>query len=135
MLLGTLVDVYQQFTVKTPELTVYGGDQHEENFAFTFLKCFSININGKKILNTDPDKNDNLGCLNGIRVLSMLWIILGHTYTIAAAIYLRNPQKIWTVSQILLIAFSEIITLFPIAVPGQIWLGLRDHSERCLFRR
>ncbi len=37
-------------------------------------------------------------CLNGIRVLSMCWVILGHTYVVAEFVYLRNPMKITDVS-------------------------------------
>ncbi|XP_038052533.1 uncharacterized protein LOC119725264 [Patiria miniata] len=39
---------------------------------------FSSIHNGSKILNTEPTAG-NLGVLNGIRVISMWWIILGHT--------------------------------------------------------
>lgn len=48
------------------------------------LLAFSIYTNGKSILRTE--KRDNqIHCLHGTRVLSMFWIILGHSYYYAAS--------------------------------------------------
>ncbi len=97
MLLGTMVDVYQQIYRKVAagrggELETDPGAEH---FASRLLKCFSVDVNGKKVLNTDISSAnaDYLDCVDGIRVLSMLWIILGHTYFVATSLYLRNPMK------------------------------------------
>jgi len=50
MALGTAVDVYQQFYPSEPsELAVTNSLRPNEPLAFTVLKCFSININGKKV--------------------------------------------------------------------------------------
>lgn len=40
--------------------------------------CFSAYTNGKKILGTSQPKG-SLTAVNGIRFLSMSWVILGHT--------------------------------------------------------
>ena len=40
--------------------------------------CFSLYTNGYKILSTKQPPGA-LTCLNGIRFISMLWVILGHT--------------------------------------------------------
>ncbi|WAR03139.1 NRF6-like protein [Mya arenaria] len=44
------------------------------------LQAFSVYTNGSKILDTSS-RAGNLGCLNGIRFLSMSWVILGHALT------------------------------------------------------
>ncbi|XP_033640142.1 O-acyltransferase like protein-like [Asterias rubens] len=49
-------------------------------FIDTLLMGFSSIRNGSKILNTEQTAG-SLACLNGIRVLSMFWIILGHTFS------------------------------------------------------
>ncbi|XP_022104547.1 nose resistant to fluoxetine protein 6-like [Acanthaster planci] len=53
-------------------------------FLDTLLMGFSALHNGAKIMNT-KEAAGNLGVLNGIRVISMWWIILGHT------IYFMTP--------------------------------------------
>ena len=42
-----------------------------------FLMCFSLYTNGYKLLSTKQPPG-SLNCLNGIRFLSMCWVILGH---------------------------------------------------------
>ncbi|CAC5392295.1 unnamed protein product [Mytilus coruscus] len=43
------------------------------------LLAFSVYTNGAKLFNTKQNK-DILTCINGIRFISMTWVILGHTY-------------------------------------------------------
>lgn len=50
--------------------------------AENILLAFSLYTNGVKILNTQQAAG-TLGAVNGIRVLSMGWVILGHTYFFA----------------------------------------------------
>ena len=53
------------------------------------VRVFSAYTNGKKLFGTETAVGP-LACLNGIRVLSMWWVILGHTY--AFVIYFsQNP--------------------------------------------
>ncbi|XP_072382954.1 nose resistant to fluoxetine protein 6-like isoform X2 [Diabrotica undecimpunctata] len=47
---------------------------------------FSLYTNGKKVFEM-PQRRSNLSCLDGIRVLSMLWIVLLHTHNT----YLSGP--------------------------------------------
>ncbi|CAG0921073.1 unnamed protein product [Notodromas monacha] len=47
--------------------------------AIQFLTSFSVYTNGKKILST-ADHPDDIGCLHGLRFISMTWVILAHTY-------------------------------------------------------
>jgi len=73
MLLGTVADVYQRFHA-----------EEEANIAqpvwLRVLKCFSIYTNGKKVLDSRAGGSDHLGCLGGIRTISMMWVILCHSY-------------------------------------------------------
>ncbi|XP_062589908.1 nose resistant to fluoxetine protein 6-like [Saccostrea cucullata] len=54
-----------------------------------FLLTFSISTNGSKVLNTDALPPTALPALNGMKVLSMGWVILAHSYYFTRA-YARN---------------------------------------------
>ncbi|XP_054718188.1 nose resistant to fluoxetine protein 6-like isoform X3 [Uloborus diversus] len=58
-----------------------------------FLQCFCLFSNANKILDTKTSKNEFL-CIHGIRVLSMSWIILGHTYVHNMDI-IANYVELW----------------------------------------
>ncbi|XP_071944609.1 O-acyltransferase like protein-like [Antedon mediterranea] len=45
---------------------------------YSVLLCFSVLTNGRKVLKVSSNST-KLDCLNGIRVLSMWWVILGHS--------------------------------------------------------
>jgi len=52
-------------------------------FSGFWLKCllaFSPIVNGSKIISTEPAAKDNLTCLHGLRVFSLGWVIMVHTY-------------------------------------------------------
>ncbi|KAK0159954.1 hypothetical protein PV328_007409 [Microctonus aethiopoides] len=44
------------------------------------LLAFSPIVNGSKIISTDPAARDSLTCLHGLRVLSLGWVVMVHTY-------------------------------------------------------
>lgn len=47
----------------------------------TGLHCFSLFNNGRKLLSMKvSSRGTNLGCIHGIRVLSTLWVVIGHTW-------------------------------------------------------
>ena len=49
------------------------------DIASRLLKCFSLTSNLTKLL--DSKQSDrSITCLNGIRVISMMWVIIGHTF-------------------------------------------------------
>lgn len=50
-----------------------------KGFVVSFLVCFSIIRNTTKIMNCSVPAG-TISAINGIRVLSMWWVILGHTY-------------------------------------------------------
>ncbi|XP_033105100.1 nose resistant to fluoxetine protein 6-like isoform X2 [Anneissia japonica] len=61
-------------------------------FVKKFLLCFSLITNGSKILKPTQGQS-SLHALNGIRVLSLFWVILGHTYFFPLSLF-SNPLQI-----------------------------------------
>ncbi|XP_011170992.1 nose resistant to fluoxetine protein 6 [Solenopsis invicta] len=49
-------------------------------FWLKFLLAFSPTVNGSKIISTEPAAKDSLTCLHGLRVFSLGWVIMVHTY-------------------------------------------------------
>lgn len=52
-------------------------------FSGFWLRCllaFSPTVNGSKIISTDPAAKDSLTCLHGLRVFSLGWVVMVHTY-------------------------------------------------------
>ncbi|XP_059091947.1 nose resistant to fluoxetine protein 6-like [Tigriopus californicus] len=93
VLLGTLTDVFLQFQSMSEFGETIGKLNSTEKKLFVrILLCFSVNINGTKILNTNVQGQNQLGCLNGMRVLSMIWVIVGHVYVYLGTWLLKNPQ-------------------------------------------
>ncbi|XP_044763430.1 nose resistant to fluoxetine protein 6-like [Coccinella septempunctata] len=45
----------------------------------TAISSFSIYTNGKQLLKSSSNE-DHLLCINGLRVLNMIWVIVGHVY-------------------------------------------------------
>lgn len=59
-----------------------------------FLIAFSVKSNAAKIMNTDSDVN-SIQVLHGMRVIMMLWIISGHSYSFAMQwLMFQNPQQL-----------------------------------------
>ncbi|KAJ8680792.1 hypothetical protein QAD02_016579, partial [Eretmocerus hayati] len=44
------------------------------------LLAFSPRANGSKIISTEPASENSLTCLHGMRVISLAWVIMVHTY-------------------------------------------------------
>lgn len=66
-------------------------EQESSGTIHKLLLSFSAWSNAGKILNTQQGEG-SLHCLNGIRVISMWWVILGHTFAFIPT-YLDNPIK------------------------------------------
>ncbi|XP_022094565.1 nose resistant to fluoxetine protein 6-like [Acanthaster planci] len=49
-----------------------------QSLAARLLLCFALNRNVAKLMDT-KQSDASVGCLNGVRVISMSWVILGHT--------------------------------------------------------
>lgn len=55
-------------------------DDSVTGFWLTCLTAFNPIVNGSKILSTEPAARDSLTCLHGLRVLSLGWVVMVHTY-------------------------------------------------------
>ncbi|XP_071495950.1 nose resistant to fluoxetine protein 6-like [Diadema antillarum] len=63
---------------ETDVMTITIPHQSEPNILVRLLLCFAISRNLPKILRTKQGEG-SVSCLNGIRVISISWVILGHT--------------------------------------------------------
>ncbi|VDP14009.1 unnamed protein product [Onchocerca flexuosa] len=82
MLFGTLYDyVVHQTELRKANNEIYNKKQ---NWFIKVLLAFSVCTNGRNILKTEK-QNNQIHCLHGTRVLSMFWIILGHSYYYAVS--------------------------------------------------
>ncbi|CAG9536777.1 unnamed protein product [Cercopithifilaria johnstoni] len=118
MLFGTLYD----YLVYQAELT--NGNEmfsKKQSWFQKVLLAFSVYTNGRNILKTEK-KSNQIHCLHGTRVLSMFWIILGHSYYyIVSTLTVDNllptmiafPQKF----------FNLIIVQAPLAVDSFFYLS------------
>ena len=78
ILSGTLIEIYQK--VRPFPVAVLDNEVDEDSTLVKILKCFSIDNNGRKVLSSKGGGGDHLGCLSGIRTISMMWVVLGHSY-------------------------------------------------------
>lgn len=64
---------------------------------FLILKCFlsfSVRRNLKKLLSTSNTSSNSVISINGLRVISMIWIIFGHIYKFIPGLSLINRSDI-----------------------------------------
>ncbi len=74
------------------------------------LHCFSILNNGRKILSMKVTaSSDNFGCIHGIRFFSTCWVVLAHTFSIAAG-------KIMNTKSITEVNLSYVSIFYPAVV-------------------
>jgi hypothetical protein len=66
---STLIDLYQRFVTK---------DKFSDRF-LGIIKGFSVYHNTRKLFDTKTT-SDNFGGINGIRFISMTWVLMGHTF-------------------------------------------------------
>ena len=81
---------------------VFWGQNPVERSSITdFFNCFSLKRNGREILSTKINGNDNLSCLYGIRFICMFLLIAFHSqYKFSA-----NVHNIGTATEVFLNKF------------------------------
>jgi len=56
-------------------------DVKNDGWLVSSLHCFSALNNSRKILSMRvSSSSDNLSCIHGIRFISTLWVVIGHTW-------------------------------------------------------
>ncbi|KAG7305905.1 hypothetical protein JYU34_008457 [Plutella xylostella] len=100
-LISTTYDINHCFLLKRDPKT-----------ANALYRSFSVYTNCKQLV-TVTSSPSTIECLDGIRVLAMAWVILGHTYSTLGAFPLANPlaRQEWLESW-----HSILITAAPITV-------------------
>lgn len=89
------------------------------------LACFSMYSNGKKLFAT-KSTDGNIGCLNGIRVLSMCWILLCHRFMDTFFLPLINlVYALEVIYSKLLHIFSIFVSLTDVLVENK----YREHVD------
>lgn len=95
------------------------------------LIAFSVYTNGKKLLKVRTSSSE-LSCLNGIRVLSLIWVIAGHSFSVTATGPVSNALDILTVNiPMLLLLLTNIFVFTLYIVPG--YNQKYDICQRCPF--
>jgi hypothetical protein len=121
-LAGTAYEIYEKIQHVTRARLQLPEEEPRRKTAWQkYLKSFYVIENTSKLLFArSKDGNKNLEILNGIRVLSMGWVILGHTYYFALQSALANPLIPLTLFK----SFSfNIVSSGPYAVDIFFWLS------------
>ncbi|XP_063927525.1 nose resistant to fluoxetine protein 6-like [Zophobas morio] len=84
------------------------------------IKAFSVYTNGRTIFTTTTPTPDHLSCLNGLKFISMMWIVLGHQFSIPIYGSITNTKYVlqWTDklhSMVLISATLSVDTFFTIS--------------------
>lgn len=69
--------------------------------------AFSLYKNGKELLRTDR-RQGSIRCLDGLRFISICWIIYGHTYYMEAVSVKMDLTQIPHVSYTILVLYTRI---------------------------
>lgn len=94
----SLLGVYLLFLVSCTTLDILQNRMNLQNRAVHFLSKFSMKRSALRIFNMKIDSK-SFPALNGIRVLSIIWIVWGHEYLFRASTFLHiNNLEIRDVS-------------------------------------
>ncbi|CAG9831887.1 unnamed protein product [Diabrotica balteata] len=100
--------------------------KHKKEKGKAVLVAFSIYTNGKKLLQTHNNRTSSLDCLDGIRVLSMTWVMTFHMYVkyIAAPVF-NSKESIQCVAHTWYIAVdTQLYIISPL-----IFYLLKKHTK------
>ncbi|KAH8395608.1 hypothetical protein KR222_003309, partial [Zaprionus bogoriensis] len=96
---GTVKSELTDYQVETGSCAgIPGTYEAEQPIALhqQLLLCFALQTNAKAILNIDKTKESHTSCLHGLRVFSVLWTMMVHTYLQMFAIGENKFERVIT---------------------------------------
>lgn len=75
----------QSSSKKNFTLPLSGGKRSKLILLQDIIKCFGLRSNIKFLLQDNRASEPSLACLNSLRTVGMMWVVLGHTLTYMAA--------------------------------------------------
>ena len=110
---GTLLFTFQ------PAVNSLSSSPGQDSTLSKILKCFSLQTSFKALTNSST-KPGQILCLNGIRVLSINWVVLGHCYLVfvnlaADKSYIINTLMHRRNNPIIFNAYSSVDTFFTLS--------------------
>ncbi|XP_060066014.1 nose resistant to fluoxetine protein 6-like [Ylistrum balloti] len=110
------------------------GDEETPGMLVKVLMAFSMYSNARKILNTHQGPG-SITCINGVRFLSMSWVLLGHTFAFGIGVadnlltFLPAFMKRWT-AHVILNALVSVDSFFTISGLLLSYLVLKEMKKK-----
>ncbi|KAL5284196.1 hypothetical protein ACFFRR_006460, partial [Megaselia abdita] len=101
-----------------------------------FLMAFSVPSNAEKVFHiSNEKKKSNIECLNGLRVLSMMWIIYGHCFASNMALPKINyiDYNTWSKKFLSVFVYNPYIAVDSFFFMGGLvlaWIGMKEIEKR-----
>ena len=93
IILGTAMDVFERLAI--PSVVDETNTKKKGNLGYQMLRCFSLVENLSFIFSVPKGGSQRLGCLEGMRSMSMTWVILGHHFAFGPGLlHLQNNQQV-----------------------------------------
>lgn len=99
------IDICNMLNIKIIIINCYSLDIFEK-----LLSSFSVYSNAKKILSTRKT-SETLTALNGIRFLSISWVVLGHTFAFVLSNISTYTWTIWDIINMFYIQAHKLIII------------------------
>lgn len=95
------------------------------------LMAFSVYTNGKKLFSVEKSKSPNvIHCINGIRSITLMWVMIGHSYAIQIILmnmaYLRATWLYNAYSMVIVYAYSSMDSFLFLGGFVVAWSALRE---------
>ena len=84
-----------------------------------FFLNFGLYANTKRLLDTNPPKGDHLACLDGLRFISISWVMLGHI--------LSAEMNFFPLTNIAFFTQVSIKNLFHFRLVHVLWYDILGH--------
>lgn len=96
------------------------------------LLAFSVYSNGKKLFKTQRNASE-LACLNGIRVLSMVWVLAGHSVSVTVSGPVSNALDVLEVNAFRGLTLFNSINLIIFNCPFKTHFQYLDSTKSMIF--